>query len=276
MSEWRSDTVSNQRLSPAQQAFYHREGYLTGLDPIYDSEGVAALNTGIKEILALLEPGEKPLEIREWHQNSTFLFDICMNPQILNYVEDLIGPDFYMWASSFFIKDPHSPETVAWHQDSFYWPLTPPDSCTVWLAFSDSEEENGAMRVIPKSHRGGIIQHTSDADANSVLTLKCDTAEYTDDTAVFMNLKAGQISIHDDKIIHGSLGNNSPRPRIGFTIRYSKTNVKCDLAVNPNFKTYHCRGVDRFKHNPEGPIPTQQYGRIWQDYRNVETLNTES
>ena len=259
------------RLSQDQRDAYHKNGYLTGLPTIYDADGVVSLNTGIKEILALLEAGERPLEIREWHQNSTFLFDICMNPIILDYVEDLIGPDFYMWASSFFIKDPHSPETVDWHQDSYYWPLTPPDSCTVWLAFSDSDAGNGAMRVIPKSHKGGIIQHTSDADENSVLTLRCATEAYTDDTAEYLTLKAGQISIHDDKIIHGSLGNNSNRPRIGFTIRYSKTNVKCDLAINPNFKTYHCRGVDSYDHNPRGPIPTQEFGRIWQDYRNIET-----
>ncbi len=267
--------MSNKRLTKEQQQSYHENGYLTGLPPVYDASGVTRLNTGIKEILALLEGDERPLEIREWHQNSTFLFDICMHPQILDYVEDLIGPDFFMWASSFFIKDPNSPDTVDWHQDSYYWPLTPPDSCTVWLAFSDSDEENGAMRVIPKSHKGGIIQHTQDADANSVLTLRCETAAYTEDTAVFMKLKAGQISIHDDKIIHGSLGNNSDRPRVGFTIRYSKTNVKCDLSVNPNFKTYHCRGVDQYKHNPVGPVPTVEYGRIWQDYRNVETKDAE-
>jgi len=262
-----------ERLTEEQKAFYHEQGYIKDLPPIYDAAGVSDLNEGIKHILALLEPGEKPLEIREWHQNSTFLFDICMNEQILNYVEDLIGPDFYMWASSFFIKDPHSPRTVDWHQDSYYWPITPPESCTVWLAFSDSDKENGAMRVIPKSHLGGIITHTQDADEQSDLTLRCETGEYSERDAVFMNLKAGQISIHDDKIIHGSLGNNSDRPRIGFTIRYSKTNVKCDLAVNPNFRTYHCRGVDKYEHNPRGPIPTVKYGRIWQDYRNVETLN---
>lgn len=263
--------MSLNRLTPEQIAFYHENGYIKDLPPIYDAAGVADLNEGIKHILALLEPGERPLEIREWHQNSTFLFDICMNEQILNYVEDIIGPDFYMWASSFFIKDPHSPKTVDWHQDSYYWPLTPPESCTVWLSFNGSDIENGAMRVIPKSHLGGIITHTQDADANSELTLRCETAEYKESSMVYLNLKPGEISIHDDKIIHGSLGNNSDRSRIGFTIRYSKTNVKCDLTVNPNFKTYHCRGTDIYNHNPRGPIPTQKYGRIWQDYRNVET-----
>ncbi len=44
-------------------------------------------------------------------------------------------------------------------------------------------------------------------------------------------------------------------------VRYSGTNVKNDLSVNPNFKVYLCRGVDEFKLNPYGPIPTQRYGR---------------
>jgi ectoine hydroxylase-related dioxygenase (phytanoyl-CoA dioxygenase family) len=263
-------------LSESQKEFYDKNGFLTDLPPIYDEAGVSDLNEGIQEILKLLEPGEVPLEIREWHHNSTFLFDICINEQILDYVEDLIGPDYFMWASSFFIKDPHSPEVVTWHQDSFYWPITPPESCTVWLAFSDSDKENGAMRVLPESHKGGIIKHRTTDNANSLLTLECDTGIYREDSAVYLNLKAGQISIHDDKIIHGSLDNKSDRPRIGFTIRYSKTNVKCDLAVNPNFKTHHCRGVDKFHHNPRSPVPTQRYGRIFQDYRNIETIDQEA
>ncbi len=264
--------MSNRRLSEEQKRFYAEQGYLLGLEPIYDDAGVIALNEGMEELLKLLDPGEKPLEIREWHEASTFLFDICMNEQILDYVEDLIGPDFFMWGSSFFNKEPHSPDTVSWHQDSYYWPLSSPESCTVWLSFNGSDEENGAMRVIPGSHEDGIIKHIKTDDADSSLTLECDTTTFREEDQVFLDLKAGAISIHDDKIIHGSLGNNSDRPRIGFTVRYSKTHVKCDLSVNPFFRSYHCRGVDEFEHNPRGPIPTTMYGRIYKEYRNVETL----
>ena len=95
------------------------------------------------------------------------------------------------------------------------------------------------MRVIPGSHKGGIIQHTQDADKNSVLTLRCELADYTDDTAVFMNLKAARSRSTTTRSFTVRSG-TTPAVRIGFTIRYSKTNVKCDLAVNPNFKTYHC------------------------------------
>ena len=74
-------------------------------------------------------------------------------------------------------------------------------------------------------------------------------------------LKAGECSLHDDRAIHGSQANPSGRRRAGLTIRYSGTNVKNDLSVNPNFKAYLCRGVDEFNYNPPGVEPTQRYGR---------------
>lgn len=45
------------------------------------------------------------------------------------------------------------------------------------------------------------------------------------------------------------------------TIRYSATNVKNDLGVNPNFKTYLCRGIDAYRLNPVGPVPTHRFSR---------------
>jgi ectoine hydroxylase-related dioxygenase (phytanoyl-CoA dioxygenase family) len=262
--------MARDTLTEEQKTQFHEKGYLLGLPPIYTPEEVDALNAGLEEHLALLEDDEDSKEIREWHEASRFLFDICMNEKILDYVEDLIGPDFYMWASNFFIKEPKTLETVAWHQDSYYWPLTPPESLTVWIAFRDSDEENGAMEVIPGSHNAGLLRHNKMDDTESVLTLECDTAQFREDEKVPLSIKAGCISIHDDKIVHGSPANPSDRPRVAFTVRYSKTKVKCDTSVNPFFRAYHCRGTDTFKHNPVGTVPTERVGRIHRDHRNIE------
>jgi hypothetical protein len=167
-------TPSSHRLSPDQQAFYHENGYLLGLPPIYTREEMAALNAELPQLLALLEPGETTKDIREWHETSTYLFEICMNPKILDLVESVLGPDFYCWASNFFIKDPRSPSTVGWHQDAYYWPMAPHHSVTVWLAFDDVDAENGGMKLIPGSHRGGLVKHRRSTETNSVLTLELE------------------------------------------------------------------------------------------------------
>lgn len=264
------------RLTDQQKKSYRENGYIIGLPPVLDSGQVRELNEGLDELMKFLRPGEDSKEIREWHESSRHLYDICMNDTILDYVEDILGADFYLWGSNFFIKPAHSNTTVGWHQDSYYWPLDPKISATVWLALEDVDEQNAAMKVIPGSHKAGLLKHSRSSDTDSVLTLECERGQFREDTAVSLNLKAGQISIHDDKLVHGSPANHSDRRRAGLTIRYSSTVVKCDLSVNPHFKTYLCRGVDVYKYNPVGSVPTQRYGRLDRKHVSVEEAGAEA
>jgi ectoine hydroxylase-related dioxygenase (phytanoyl-CoA dioxygenase family) len=268
--------MKNRILSDAQKKFYADNGYLIDLPPAFDAVGVQWLNTGLVELMKLLRPGEDSKEIREWHESSRFLFDICTNDIILDAVEDVLGPDFYLWGSNFFIKEPRSKSTVGWHQDTYYWPLEPKISATVWIAFEDVDVANGAMQVIPGSHTAGLLKHRRSADTESVLSLECETGTFREDTAVSLVLRAGQFSMHDDKIVHGSPANGSDRRRAGLTVRYSTTEVRCDLSVNPHFKTYLCRGVDKYHHNPVGIIPTKMFGRLEREHRSVEEAGVQA
>jgi len=249
------------RLTDAQRAFYLEQGYLLDLPRIYSGEEMVKMNAELPELLALLERGETAKDMREWHETSLFLYDIVMNPRIHELVEGILGPNFFIWASSFFIKEPFSKSTVGWHQDAYYWPMKPHNTVTVWLAFDDVDAENGAMKLIPGSHRHGIIKHKRSEKTDSVLTLELESRVVKESDAIQFHLKAGEISLHDDRAVHGSPANPSSRRRAGLTIRYSGTNVKNDLAVNPHFKTYLCRGVDKFKLNPVGPMPTKRFAR---------------
>lgn len=248
-------------------------GYVGGL-PVFSDSEMDELNNELKNILALLRPGETTKEIREWHEASRFLFDICMDDRILDWVEPLLGPNFYMWASNFFIKQARSPETVAWHQDAYYWPLRPIESLTVWIAFDDVDEENGAMQVIPASHTRQLVHHERRMGSGSVLSLVADTSGFDLDTVVSVNLSRGSISIHDDKLLHCSPGNPSDRRRAGFTIRYSPNHVKCDLSVNPHFRIYQARGV-RCEINPHGEVPIERFGRLYREHASIEEAGKE-
>lgn len=248
-------------LTEEQKRFFDANGYLIGLPPIFTPAEMADHNAALDELATLLEPGETPRDIREWHETSRWLYDICVHPRILDYVEGILGPDFFMWGSNFFIKPPHTTETVGWHQDAYYWPQAPYNSVTVWLAFTDVDAGNGAMQIVPGSHKSGVLQHKRSTETDSVITLELEAGSFREDTAVSLQLKAGQVSLHDDRAVHGSPANHSDRPRAGLTIRYSGTNVKNDLSINPNFKAYLVRGVDRYQHNPRGVVPTPRFGR---------------
>jgi chlorinating enzyme len=253
--------VNTFRLNEDQKTFYQKNGYLIGLPPLYSSEEMQIMNAELPNLLALLQPDESAKDIREWHETSKYLFDICMNPNIHDLVEGILGPNFYLWASGFFIKEPFSKSVVGWHQDAYYWPMKPFNSVTVWLAFDDVNEENGGMKIIPGSHTAGLLQHKRQDKTDSVITLELETGTFNEADAVQFKLNAGEVSLHDDRAVHGSPANPSSRRRAGLTIRYSGTNVKNDLTVNPNFKTFICRGIDEYHFNPVGTPPIQRYAR---------------
>jgi len=253
--------MGSYKLSEEQKEFYRLNGYLLGLPRIYSPTEMERINAELPQLLALLEEGETAKDIREWHETSTYLYEMVMNPRIHDLVEGILGPNFYCWASSFFIKEPLSSATVGWHQDAYYWPMHPHHTVTVWLAFDDVDEENGAMKVVPGSHLHGLLQHKRSVETTSILTLELETGTFSEADAVQFKLKAGEVSLHDDRCVHSSPANPSSRRRAGLTLRYSGTEVKNDLAVNPNFKAYLCRGVDEFRLNPVGQPPTERFGR---------------
>ena len=91
--------------------------------------------------------------------------------------------------------------------------------------------------------------------ANLILRQEVPPEAIDPERVVTLDLRAGEISLHDDALLHGSGPNDSDRVRCGLTMRFCPTEVKCDLSVWPTFEAYLARGVDRYQHNPPGVVP---------------------
>ena len=243
------------RLTREQVEQYHAAGYLKGL-PVFSAQEVGRLREEFPRLAALLPEGTNINFVNWWHKRNQFLYDLCMDPRVLDPVEDLLGPDFFLWGSQFFAKEPGDGRVTPWHQDAQYWPLRPLRAVTVFIAITDCDRENGCLRVIPGTHRGPGLSHHVSEDSRFVLPQEIDAGQMDLVAAVDLELNAGEISLHHDGLVHGSEANRSDRWRIGFTMRFSSTDVKCDLGVWPNFQAFMARGVDRYGHNPPGTPPT--------------------
>lgn len=264
-----------ERLTPEQVEQYHARGYVAGF-PVFGEAEVARFQSEYEKLVAFLPPGKSPNFVNWWHKKNRFIYDLCMDPRLLDFAEAILGPSFYLWGSHFFVKEPGDETVVPWHQDAQYWPLSPQNAVTVYVAFTDCDRENACLRsrpgrwrretfrrqsatgrgfATPGSHRARLRHHTS-ADGRYVLKQEIDDAELDPEDAVDLVLRAGQISLHHDGIAHGSGPNRSNRRRVGFTMRFSGSEVKCDLAVWPNFQAFPARGTDTYRHNPEGVPPT--------------------
>ena len=185
--------------------------------------------------------------------------DFCKNEIILNFVEQLIGPNFALWNSSFFAKPAIDGHATPWHQDGQYWPIRPLATCTVWLAIDDATIENGCLRFIKGSHIDQKLKaHNINNDKNLTLNQELVKEEYDEKKAVNLILKRGQISLHDVYLVHGSEANNSPKARRAITMRFMPTSSLFDhklardnqlfskLNVNKysDRKVFHARGID--------------------------------
>ena len=124
----------------------------------------------------------------------------CLVMPIIDYVEDLIGPDFFQWGGGFFVKYPGEGNFVPWHQDSQYWPLSPRKTVTASLAFYDGTRDNGAMQVLRGSHRSGQIPHHDVSGKQYMLGQEIDADQIDESQAVAIELKAGEISLHDEAL----------------------------------------------------------------------------
>ncbi|NBT72503.1 MAG: hypothetical protein EBT36_14335, partial [Betaproteobacteria bacterium] len=81
--------------------------------------------------------------------------------------------------------------------------------------------ENGCLRVIRGSHRDRSLRRHHTVQAGDVTpTQALDASEFDETNAVDLVLKAGQISLHDVFLLHGSEPNLSSKPRRGMTMRF--------------------------------------------------------
>lgn len=148
-------------------------------------------------------------------------FHYASDPLILDLVEQLIGPDIILWGSQVFCKPALTGKAIPWHQDGQYWPIKPLATCSVWIALDDAGPENGCMRFIPGSHSGSaVFRHRTSARNDIVLNQEVEPALFDESAARDDVLEAGQFSLHDVYLIHGSNANRSPNRRAAFVIRY--------------------------------------------------------
>ena len=222
---------------------------------IYTSDEMVAIRHYFDQLLEkTIASGGNSYSISTAHMKYGGVYDILTNQRIIDCVADLLGEDVVAWGSHFFCKMPGDGRAVAWHQDASYWPLTPSHAVTVWLAIDDADLDNGCMKFIGGSHHSGHLTYRkSSPEEHNVLDQTVPNAESYGEI-VLDDLKAGQASIHNDLLLHGSDANMSTRRRCGLTLRYAATHVRAGMQWNE--KGIVIRGTDPSNHWSNPPRPT--------------------
>jgi len=241
-------------LSQAAVDAYRRDGFYSPVRVMSaaDAQGFRAALEAHEAKLG------QPLQSNMRHKTHllfTWADALVHHPKVLDAVEDAIGPDILCWTTTFFIKEANSPGFVSWHQDSTYWGLDPDEVITAWVAFTEVDEANGYMQVIPGSHKIDQLPHVDTFHKDNLLSRGQEIAVEVDvNKAVGLAMHAGEMSLHHIKLVHGSAANRTNDRRIGLAIRYLPTHVR---QTKLRDSAMLCRGVDRHGNFDLEPRPVR-------------------
>jgi phytanoyl-CoA hydroxylase len=189
-----------------------------------------------------VEADSRPEFLVEPHskQGGEYWLELCRHRRVLDAVESVLGPDLVLIMSHLIVKRPGDGLPVAWHQDNTYWhSIQGTDVCTVWLAVDDVDVANGCMQVIPSTQIDHPDLEKISTGGDDLLGTTVAVTEAQEQQAVAIEMNAGDLSIHDSYILHGSDANTSARRRAGYTMRYanaSTTQIDIDEHWAPVFR----------------------------------------
>ena len=153
-------------LTQSQVNFYNEKGYIL-VDNVLSKEEIKELSdvtdTFVEKSRSVTENNEdfvlEPEHTAEnpklrrlkspEHQHKVYE-NALTNKNILDIVEDLIGPNIRSHGSKLNMKAPGGGSSVEWHTDWGFYPHTNDDILEVGIPLDDMEIENSKENVIPK------------------------------------------------------------------------------------------------------------------------------
>lgn len=148
--------------------------------------------------------------------------------------DQLCGEGMTLDYDQLLAKQPYKDDAVfAWHQDMAYWPDTPDTrTATLWLAIDDSTIENGCMRFVPETnHEETLRPHVPQfGDRGESHALGTDLLG--SDVVVPVPISRGDVTVHNERVMHGSGGNSTAGFRRAYILAFrSEETVAIERAL---------------------------------------------
>ncbi|TAI67264.1 phytanoyl-CoA dioxygenase family protein [Bradyrhizobium sp. Leo170] len=208
---------------------YRRDGVIVVPD-VLDNDTLARVRDVLAELVAGaadvtehtdvydLEPGhtqENPRvrRIKAPHKVHAIFDQIVRSEPVISILTKLIGPGLRLHGSKLNMKSAQYGSPVEWHQDWAFYPHTNDDILAIGVLLDDCDLENGPMLVTPGSHVGDTMWNHHGEDGCFAGLIDPDLIQDEIKRAVPCIGKAGSMSFHHVRALHGSATNTSNRPR---------------------------------------------------------------
>ena len=243
-------------LTKAEIEQYRELGYLV-VSGVFDAELLAEIRGAVDAIIADagkvtthtdvydLEESHTPEKprvrrIKTPHKHFPFFAELTRNPRITGVLAQLIGSDLRLHGAKLNMKSAGYGAAVEWHQDWAFYPHTNDDVLATGLYLDDCDMANGPLLVVPGTHKGPVYDHHADGYFVGAMAPEIEGLDYA--KAVPLTGKAGSMTIHHARLVHGSALNTSSKPRRLLLHEYTAADAWPLMGV-ANFDEFNGRMV---------------------------------
>lgn len=232
-------------LTSEQIAQYHEKGWLTVNDVYGDEETDRIIEVAMRvsdEELAQGKFGKVdrsasgevlPRKVDTPFKRAAAFRSFVLDERLVSLVRQLLGDEALLIVDQIFMKPPRIGSEKPYHQDNFYFKLTPNDKgLTAWIALDDVDEENGCLRYIDGSHHDGIIAHWPIEGEEYNLAPREAEIDYSRESLA--PVRKGGVVFHHLETLHRSGRNESTRWRRAYASHWAAPQVSTTSGILDN------------------------------------------
>ena len=226
-------------LTDAQRTAYERDGFIVVPD-VFSPAEIAELRAVTDDFVrnaAAVSANDEVYDLEDTHSREEPRVRRLKAPHLIHpayfrasHNDKVVAILKELWGSVRFdtgklnMKSAGFGAPVEWHQDWAFYPHTNDDLAAVGIMLDDVDMENGPMLVVPGSHKGPVYDHHGPngrfCGAMDPAKLAQEGRDIDLSRAAPCLGKAGSITVHHVRAVHGSATNFSGRERRFLLFQY--------------------------------------------------------
>lgn len=170
------------------------------------------------------EGGSTPRRLLHAFARSQLLRDLAMLPQVAAPLTEQLGGQVMLSQchhNCVMTKHPGYSSATLWHQDVRYWSFDRPELISAWFALGEEHEQNGALQVIPGTHRLALDRGRLDRDL--FLRPELEENRILIERAETVVLQPGDVLLFDCRLFHAAGRNHSDEIKLSPVFTYHRS-----------------------------------------------------
>ncbi len=209
----------------------YREQGFTVARQLFSKEEARQLLSEVERFVAIDDPTSLS-ENGLIYSGAIFLrSEICRrmlsDQRVLDLLKPIAGGDLWVTMDQALTKKPGA-GVFRWHQDNGYNQLKR-EHFQVWIALTETRKENGALKLVPGSHKRGLLRHKF-AGAGQM-----EVDEPLGGEPISVNANVGDVILFSSLMLHSTGPNDADTDRTAYVAEFMRLEDYAPWASPPFF-----------------------------------------